>query len=183
MSTDNVFGVLNQQAIILAVKALQHDDETLLDQFGLTELDSDLAHQLKDLSIDHLNCTNSFRGSLLELKFDPRQLKLFINMAFEKTREDDQVNRAIRAGLRQPMLEEIKGITRREFATRRQRMGLPEHSKGRIENLGEDDELLVLRTWSKLKEINDPLTKYLTLFDETNISLDRAWVTLKQLEG
>lgn len=180
MST-NVFGVLNQQAIILAVKALQHDDETLLNQFGLTELESDLACQLKELSIDHLNCTNSFRGSLLQLKFDPRQLKLFINMAIEKTREDDQINRAIRAGLRQPMLEEIKGVSRREFATRRQRMGLPEHTKGRIENLGEDDELLVLRAWARLNTIADPLTKYLALFDETNISLDRAWATLKEL--
>lgn len=180
MSMDNVFGFLNQQAIILAVQALQHDDEKLLGQLGLTELDDSLAQKLKELNIDHLNCTNSFRGSLLQLKFDPRQLSIFMGMALEKTREDDQINKAIRAGLRQPMLEEIKGITRREFASRRQRMGLAVHSKGRIENLNEEDELLVLNTWQKLTAIADPLTRLLSLHQATNISLDRAWVTIKQ---
>jgi hypothetical protein len=180
MSMDNVFGFLNQQAIILAVQALQHDDEKLLGQLGLTELDDALAQQLKALNIDHLNCTNNFRGSLLQLKFDPRQLNLFMSMALEKTREDDQINKAIRAGLRQPMLEEIKGVTRREFASRRQRMSLPEHNKGRIENLSEEDELLVLRMWQNLKEVVDPLTRLLSLHQATGISLDRAWITIKQ---
>lgn len=180
MINNNIYSVLNQQAVILAVQAIQRDDFKLLTQFGLSGLDGELAQQLKDLNIDHLSSINDFRGSLLQLKFDPRQLRVCIKMALEKTREDDQVNKAIRAGIRQPTLEELKGTTRREFTARRERMGLQEHCKGRIENLNEEDELLVLRSWAKLKHINDPLTRLLALHDETQISLDRAWVAIKQ---
>ncbi len=184
MRMDNVLGVLNQQAIILAVQAIQTDDAKLLSEFGLTELDEEMAQQLKALNIEHLNCTHAFRGSLFQVRFDVRQLKNYLKMASEKTREDDQINKAIRAGLRQPMLEMMKGITRRDFAARRQRMGLPEHSKGRIEGLCEEDELSVLTSWAKLKkDIADPLERLLTLYDQTGITLDRAWVVINQLDG
>ncbi len=184
MRMDNVLGVLNQQAIILAVQAIQTDDAKLLSQFGLTELDEEMARQLKELNIEHLNCTHAFRGSLFQVRFDVRQLRNYLKMASEKTREDDQINKAIRAGMRQPMLEMMKGITRRDFAARRQRMGLPEHSKGRIEGLCEEDELAVLTAWAKLKnDQTDPLERLLTLYDKTGISLDRAWVVINQLDG
>jgi hypothetical protein len=180
MMSNNIYSTLNQQAVILAVQAIQHDDLNMLTQFGLSELDDELAQQLKHLNIDHLSAIIDFRGSLLQLKFDPRQLRVCINMALEKTREDDQINKAIRAGMRQPILEELKGTTRREFTARRERMGLPEHCKGRIENLSEADELLVLRSWATLKQFNDPLTRLLALYDETHISLDRAWIAIQQ---
>jgi hypothetical protein len=180
MMSNNIYSALNQQAVILAVQAIQRNDLKLLTQFGLSSLDGELTQQLKNLNVDHLNSINDFRGSLLQLKFDPRQLRVCLNMTIEKNREDDQINRAIKAGIRQPTLEEIKGTTRREFTARRERMGLPEHSKGRIENLSEEDELLVLRSWAKLKQINDPLTRLLALYDETQISLDRAWIAIKQ---
>lgn len=178
--TNSIYSVLNQQAIILAVQAIQRDDIKLLNQFGLSELDGDLARQLKDLNVDHLTCINDFRGSLLSFQFDDRQLRIFVTMALEKTREDDQINKAIRAGIRQPLLEELKGITRREFSARRERMHLPDHNKGRIENLTEDDEIRVLRSWSALNNISDPLERLLILHEETQISLDRAWVAIKQ---
>lgn len=175
-----IYSAINQQAVILAVQAVQKDDYRLLTQFGLTGLDVELTQQLKNLNVDSLSSINDFRGSLLQLKFDARQLRVFIKMAQEKSREDDQINKAIRAGIRQPTLEELKGTSRREFTARRVRMGLPDQSKGRIENLSEEDELLVLRTWSKLSSIDDPLGRLLALFDETKISLDRAWITIRQ---
>jgi hypothetical protein len=179
-TTDNVFGVLNQQAIILAVQALQQDDAKLLTQLGLTDLDDDVASRLKNLTIEHLNSASNFRGSLFQVLFNGRQLNLFLNMAHGKTREDHQINKAIRAGLRQPMLEELKGTPRREYASRRVLMGLQEHSKGRIESLSEEDELLVLTTWQQLNTIEDPLARLLSLHQATGISLDRAWVAIKQ---
>jgi len=180
MAMDNAFGALNQQALILAVLALQHDDAKLLTQLGLTDIDEMLAGQLRDLTIEHLNSAKSFRGSLFQLKFETRQLNLFLNMALGKTRETHQINDAIKAGLRQPMLEEIKGVSRREYASRRSLMGLPENHRGRIETLSEEDELLVLSTWQKLNDIEDPLTRWLSLHEITGISLDRAWITIQQ---
>ena len=177
---DNVFGVMNQQAIILAVQALQQDDIKLLTQLGLTNIDDDVASRLKNLTIEHLNSASKFRGSLFQVLFNSRQLDLFLNMAHGKTLEDHQINKAIQAGLRQPMLEELKGTPRREYTSRRIIMGLQEHNKGRIESLSEEDELLVLNTWQKLKNIEDPLTRLLSLHQATGVSLDRAWVTIKQ---
>lgn len=174
----NIF-IINQQAIMLAVSAIQRDDARTLEQMGLAEIDSELARQLKELQMDHLSCLVDFRGSLLHCQIDKRQLKMFVNMASEKTREDDQINKAIRAGIRQPVLEELKGVTRRDFTGRRERMEIPEHSKGRIENLNEDDEISVLRAWTKHQLIEDPLTRLLAVYDDTQISLDRAWIAIK----
>ena len=60
-------------------------------------------------------------------------------------------------------------------------MGLPEHSKGRIENLSEEDEIKVLRTWKSLESITDPLERWLKLHEITGIQLDRAWLVVRGL--
>lgn len=173
--------VLNQQALLLAVEALRNNDQRLLNQLGLEHADEALAKQLRDLNASNFTCVQDFRGTLVQVKFDTRQLKLFVDLASTKTSEDDQINDGIRAGLRQPMLEELKGITRREYTSRRMRMGLPEHSKGRIENLSEDDEIKVLRTWKTLESIDDPLKRWLKLHEITGIQLDRAWLVIRGL--
>lgn len=173
--------VLNQQALLLAVEALRNNDQHLLNQLGLEHADEALAKQLRDLNASNFTCVQDFRGTLVQVKFDTRQLKLFVDLASTKTSEDDQINDGIRAGLRQPMLEELKGITRREYTARRMRMGLPEHSKGRIENLSEDDEIKVLRTWKTLESLDDPLERWLKLHEITGIQLDRAWLVIRGL--
>lgn len=173
--------VLNQQALLLAVEALRNNDQRLINQLGLDGADESLARKLRDLNASNFTIVQDFRGTLLQVKFDTRQLQLFVDLASTKTNEDDQVNQAIRAGLRQPMLEELKGTTRREYTTRRTLMGLPEHSKGRIENLSEEDEIKVLRTWKSLESIADPLERWLKLHEITGIQLDRAWLVVRGL--
>lgn len=173
--------VLNQQVLLLAVEALRNNDQRLISQLGLDGADESLARQLRELNASKFTIVQDFRGTLVQVKFDTRQLQLFVELASSKTNEDDQVNQAIRAGLRQPMLEELKGITRREYTSRRTLMGLPEHSKGRIENLSEEDEIKVLRTWKSLESIADPLERWLTLHEVTGIQLDRAWLVVRGL--
>lgn len=180
MQKDNAFFNLNQQALVLAAEALRNDDASLLDQLGLGDIEESTFAKLRSINISALSCTREFRGQLLHVKFDARQLGLFLNMASSKSEEDELINRSIKAGLRQPMLEELKGISRRDYANRRMRMGLPDHSKGRIENLNEEDELIVLQVWRDLKDIEDPLERYLALFDHTQVSLDRAWLVIKE---
>ncbi len=172
---------LNQQALIIAAQALQQDDTRLLAQLGLLNIDEPLASKLKKLSVDQLSAINGFKGSLTQVCIDKDALKLCLGFVENKTREDDLINRAILAGLRHPMLEKLKGISRREYNARRERLNLPEHQKGRIEVLNEEDELNVLRTWDELEEFNDPLERYLALHEKTGISLDRAWICIREL--
>jgi hypothetical protein len=173
--------VLNQQALLLAVEALRNNDQRLITQLGLDGANESLARQLRELNASNFTVVQDFRGTLVQVKFDTRQLQLFVELASSKTNEDDQVNQAIRAGLRQPMLEELKGTTRREYTSRRTLMGLPEHSKGRIENLSEEDEIRVLRTWKSLESVSDPLERWLKLHELTGIQLDRAWLVVRGL--
>jgi hypothetical protein len=172
---------INQQILLAAADALRSQDTHLLSHLGLSTIDSITADQLRSVSVDRLACLNHFRGSLLDVRLNTQNLRMFLGFANDKVSEDDQINAAIRAGMRQPMLEELKGITRREFAGRREHMGLPEHTRGRIEVLSEEDELLVLRTWKTLESIADPLDRYLETYRLTNISLDQAYTTIKQL--
>ncbi|WP_191968664.1 STY4526/YPO1902 family pathogenicity island replication protein [Cellvibrio sp. KY-GH-1] len=173
---------LNHQALLAVAEALRNGDSQLLNQLGLGAIDQSVASQLKALSADRIACLPNFKGSLFQLRIDPHTLRLYLGFADSKVTEDDLVNRAIRAGLRQPMLEELKGISRRDFAARRSRMSLPEHSRGRIEVLSEEEELTVLRAWEKLRDIEDPLERLIALHQETDIALDQAYITIKQLQ-
>ena len=181
MSANRHLTFINQQFLLAAADALRSQDAHLLSQLGLSKIDQSTAEQLRRVSVDRLACLNDFRGSLLDVRLNTQNLRMFLGFANDKVSEDDQINAAIRAGIRQPMLEEIKGIGRREFASRREHMGLPEHARGRIEVLSEADELLVLRTWEKLKSMSDLLERYLRIHELTGISLDQAYTTIKQL--
>lgn len=172
---------INQQALLAAAEALRNEDIQLLNQLGLDNIDQGLATQLKSLSADRLACLPKFKGCLFQLKVDANSLKHYLGFADSKVSEDDIINRAIKAGIRQPMLEELKGISRRDYAERRTRMGLPEQHRGRIEVLNEEDEINVLRAWQKLEHIDDLLLRLLALHDETRISLDQAYTSIKQL--
>ncbi len=181
MQSQYYLSLINQQALLAAAEALRTQDTKMLELLGVDQLDDCTANQLKMITTDRLATLNTFKGILCQLKLDPTGLRLFLGFADGKVTEDELVNQAIRAGMRQPMLEQLKGITRREYAARRARMGLPEHSRGRIEALSEADELLVLRTWGKLKACPDPLQRYLALYEETKIALDQAYTTIHNL--
>lgn len=172
---------INTQVILAAADALRQEDMHLLKQLGLERLDEDVATRLKEVSADKLSCLSNFKGSLFQMKVDTKALRHFLDLANERVSEDELVNRAIKAGLRQPMLEELKGTSRREFASRRSRMQLPDHTRGRIEALNEEDELSVLRTWRQLDFMEDYLERLVALHEKTGISLDQAYSTIKEL--
>lgn len=173
--------LINQQYLLAAADALRNQDAFLIAQLGLANIDQITAEKLKSVSIDRLSCLTNFRGTLLDVHVNVHNLAMFLGFANGKIVEDDLITQAIRAGMRQPMLEELKGIGRREFTARRSRMGLPDHTRGRIEMLNEEQELLVLKTWNQLAGITDPLERYLALHSATGIELDQAYTTIKQL--
>ncbi|WP_331351199.1 STY4526/YPO1902 family pathogenicity island replication protein [Cellvibrio sp. UBA7671] len=181
MMQNHYLALINQQILLAAADALRTQDAHLINQLGLGSIDETTANQLKQVSADRLACLSNFRGTLLDVRLNAQNLRIFLGFANDKVGEDDLINKAIRAGMRQTMLEELKGIGRREFSSRRERMGLPEHTRGRIEVLGESDELKVLKVWGKLTHISDPLERYLALHSETGIGLDQAYITIKQL--
>lgn len=181
MSNNHHLTFMNQQFLLAAADALRSQDVHLINQLGLSAIDENTADQLRRVSVDRLACLNTFRGALLDVRLNTQNLRMFLGFANDKVSEDDQVNSAIRAGIRQPMLEELKGTSRREFTSRRVLMGLPEHTRGRIEVLKEADELLLLRTWNELNKLDDLLERFLELHRITGIGLDQAYTTIKQL--
>lgn len=176
--TTSVLSGLNQQAILLAIHALQQDDVTVIAQLGLSGLADDAIKKLKSLTAQEILVVSDFRGQLAEIRIIPRMLENFLSLANSKTHDDQLIDEAILAGMRQPVLQTLKGVTRREFTTRRTRLNLPENPRGRIENLGEDDEMRVLRAWQKHANINDPLERYVQLYRDTQIPLDQAYLSI-----
>jgi hypothetical protein len=172
---------INTQVILAAADALRQEDFHLLKQLGLDHLDEEVASRLKQVSADRLSCLSNFKGSLFQMKVDTTALRHFLDLANERVSEDELINRAIMAGLRQPTLEELKGTTRREYASRRSRMNLPDHTRGRIEALSDEDELSVLRSWKQLDVLEDYLERLVALHEKTGISLDQAYSTIKEL--
>lgn len=141
------------------------------------------AEKIKALSMMDFSCADEFRSPIARISVDERLLNLFIQFANSKSRDEILITQAIRAGIRQSQLESLKGTSRREYDDKRKRMGLPEHSKGRIEQLSMEDELILLREWEKLSDIPDELERYVVLNQRTGISIDRAWITVKQVEA
>jgi hypothetical protein len=179
MNTTVLHG-LNQQALLLAISALKNDDITVITQLGLADLNTEAIRKLKALTAQEILVTYEFRGQLAEIRIIPRMLENFLSMANSKTHEDALIDEAILAGMRQPILQELKGITRREFAARRDRMSLPDNRRGRIENLSEEDELRAIKSWQQQDAIGDPLERYVSVYRDTQIPLDQAYLSINQ---
>lgn len=170
-----------QLVLLAAADALRNMDHRMIEELGLGLLDRETADRLQSLTTDRIAYLNNFKGSVGQFRIDPNGVRLFLGLAESKVTEDELINRAINAGMRQPMLEQLKGVSRREYTARRERMGLPEHARGRIEVLDQEKELLVLRTWQKLEHISDPLLRYVTLHEETRVGLDQAFITINNM--
>jgi Protein of unknown function (DUF2857) len=173
-----VLNGLNQQAILLAISALQTDDLNIIAQLGLGGLADEAIKKLKALTAKEILVASDFRGQLAEIRINPRMMENFLSMASSKTHEDELIDEAIAAGMRQPVLQDLKGVTRREFTTRRTRLHLPENPRGRIENLDEDDEMRVLRSWQKHAHVRDVLERYVHVFRDTQVPLDQAYLSI-----
>jgi len=172
---------VNKNVIMLAALALTGDDETLIEELGLDQLDDSIIRRLINLTIEQLNYVADFRGTLVDIRFNPRQLSLYLEMAARKQAENDLVNRAIQSGMRQFMLEKYTGLSRREYSIRRKQLNLPGHEKGRIEMLNEVEEVKVIREWSSLCETEEnELERYCQLYERTGISLDRVFQVIEQ---
>jgi hypothetical protein len=176
------FSLINQQALISAADALRRDDHDLIEALGLNDMSASVAHKLKNLTLVEIACAHEFRAPILRIEFDLKATEWFLNFAANKSQEDELINRAIAAGMRHGQLYELKGVARRDFDQRRQRLGLTELSKGPVQSLNEDDELTVLREWKRLQSIADLLTRYVELHERTGVGLDRAWICIKSSE-
>jgi hypothetical protein len=153
---------------------------------GLNDMDDTSLTTLSMLNVHQLSFAEDFRGQLVDARLSPRGLSLYLDMAIRKQRDRDIENQAIRAGMRQFMMQRLTGMSRREYESRLKLLGLPRHDRGRIELLTDDEEALVFSEWKKMcPEPNSTygLEHFCKLFDETGISLDRAYQSVEQLRS
>lgn len=174
MDTNSLFGDFNRQALILAHTALKSDDPRLIESLGLNELEANVRTAISNLNLSQLLLTDAFRGCLAEVRFNERQLRNYLGMARSKEQEESLINEAITAGIRQPQLQELKGVSRREFDLRRVRLSVPEKPRGPIEHLSEEEDLKVARAWMQTRDVVDPLERYLAVHRMTEVPLDQA---------
>jgi hypothetical protein len=174
MDTNSLFGDFNRQALILAHTALKSDDPRLMEALGLNDLEVSVRTAISNLNLSQLLMTDAFRGCLAEVRFNERQLRNYLGMTRSKEQEESLLNDSITAGIRQPQLQELKGVSRREFDVRRVRLGVPEKPRGPIEHLSEEEDLKVARAWMQTKELTDPLERYLAVHRMTEVPLDQA---------
>jgi len=174
MDNNSLFGDFNRQALILAHSALKSDDPRLIQALGLDGIEVTIRTAISELNLSQLCLTDAFRGCLAEVRFNERQLRNYLGMAASKEAEEALLNDAITAGIRQPQLQELKGVSRREFDIRRVRLGVPEKPRGPIEHLSEEDDVKVARAWQATKNLPDPLERYLSVHKITDVPLDQA---------
>jgi hypothetical protein len=177
------FAMLNQQALIAAADAIRSDDHKMIEALGLEDIPERVALKLKNMTMSDIAYAREFRGQIMSIRIDPSIAELYLDFASNKAREDDLITAAIMGGIRQSHLEQIKGVSRRDYEARRKRLGLSEHPRGRVYTLSEDDELRVLKTWQELEPIEDLLARYVELYNRTQIRIDSAWITVNQFAG
>jgi len=183
---NHAIGKLNKAALELAILAIQEDSPDTIAMLGLNDMDDTSLTTLSMLNVHQLSFSEDFRGQLVDARLSPRGLNLYLDMAIRKQRDRDIENQAIRAGMRQFMMQRLTGMNRREYESRLKLLGLPGHDRGRIELLTDDEEALVFSEWKKLcPEPNSSygLEQFCQLFEETGISLDRAYQSVEQLRS
>lgn len=170
-----VLYALNREAICVAASAAQRSDFNLLQRLGI---DEDCIPLLKSIGIHELDRLRDFQASVVDIHFNSQTLTQLLSHLQRETQQEALVDRAIRLGLRQPMLRALAGISRREFEQRRAMLKMPPGEPGRIESLNERDELRVLNLWLSLKkdepQLND-LERLCRVAEETALSADRIW--------
>ena len=170
-----VLYALNREAICVAASAAQRSDFNLLQRLGI---DEDCIPLLKSIGIHELDRLRDFQASVVDIHFNSQTLTQLLSHLQRETQQEALVDRAIRLGLRQPMLRALAGISRREFEQRRAMLKMPAGEPGRIESLNERDELRVLYLWMTLKKDEPQLTdleRLCRVADETALSADRIW--------
>ena len=173
---------LNREAIMTAVKAAKAGDAALLSQMGL--MDGRTITDLKALSLESLMMGDNFPGAIVDLRFNEHSLNLYIKHVTREGCREQLINEAISLGIRQQMLEQLTGIGRREFEQRRQILGAPKLSRGRVEHLSRAREEAVFDAWQALDEHDDnddALFKCVAISKRLGIRLDQVWSSIAQL--
>ncbi len=177
ISTTRKFLSLNREALLMAATAAQSADTRVLDQLGV---EPDAVPMLKHMKASDLDKLESFPTSLLEVRFNRHNMARLLQRINEEGESTDLVDRAIRGGIRQPQLNNLSGISRREFDQRCKMLGLPPKTPGRVNAFNERQEIQVDGCWKKLKELmgDQPdtlLTRLVETHDETGASIDQIW--------
>lgn len=92
---NHYLALINQQILLAAADALRTQDAHLINQLGLGSIDETTANQLKQVSADRLACLSNFRGTLLDVRLNAQNLRIFLGFANDKVGEDDLINKAI----------------------------------------------------------------------------------------
>ena len=164
--------------MMAVVDAAQSGEVTILEQMGI---DAGTAEQLRQLPLDVLTRGKGFRASMLRIQVNKPVVGMYINHISKESQNESHIDQAIRLGLRQPMLNALCGLSRREYDNRRNFLGLPPHSTGRIKALGEEDEIEVYERWLQLY-VEQPgaslLERLIMLSEQTGHRADAIWTSL-----
>ncbi len=169
---------LNHQAIRAVVQAARNSDDRQIREFGLTP---EIVAQLSKLSMEELETLTEFNDSVVKIYFDSHAVALLLQHVSKQTVLESDINKAIRLGARQPMLYELTGLSRRDFARRCRLLQLPLPQRGRIRTLRPEEEEQLYELWYKNRNMG-MLSRYIRVAEETGLPLDRIWSALQEAE-
>lgn len=168
---------LNREAILMAATAAQSADTQVLGQLGV---EPEAIPLLKDMKASDLEKLESFPASLLEVRFNRHNITRLLQRISEESESIDMMDRAIKGGIRQSILNRLCGIGRREFDQRCQMLGVPLKTPGRVDSLTERKEIEVDGCWKHMKEDlgedeETLLTRLIKTHEQTGASIDQIW--------
>jgi hypothetical protein len=179
---NNFYGDFNRQMLLLAHAAIKHEDAELMKTLGLDRVNETLKSSLRDITVSQLQQAVSFRGLLAEVRYNDTALRNFVAMSSNKQAEDDLVKESIIAGIRQPQLQQLKGIGRRDYDKLRAKLGVPERPRGPIERLDDEQEALVYRAWRSSTSVRDKLERLIDVHRKTGVPLDQIHLAISDVD-
>ncbi len=176
-NTCRKFLSLNREALLMAATAAQSADTHVLGQLGV---EPEAIPLLKDMKASDLEKLESFPASLLEVRFNRHNITRLLQRISDEGHSIDLADRAIKGGIRQPALNQLCGISRREFDQRCEMLGVPLKTPGRVDSLTERKEIEVDGRWKSITEDmgNHEETLLLRLIkthEDTGTSIDQIW--------
>ena len=165
---------LNREAVCMLAAAAQRSDYRFLECLGIED---ECIPLLRTVGIHELDRLHDIPALVVEVKFNVDALTRTLRYLKRESVQEELIDRAIKLGLRQPMLRALTGISRREYDARRAALKLDPKEPGRIESLSERDEIRVLELWERLSEDSElsDLERLCLVAEQTSLSADRVW--------
>lgn len=153
--------------------------EANLQRLAFIGLDAETANLLRTLKADEIMKLSRIPAPMITIQFNQDQLKQQINCAKSESMKCELIDQLILMDASLAMMMSLTSISRAEYESRQEFLGITSTGAGRPKALTKTQELSVIDLWDKYKDL-DEIERYHKVGLDTQIPLKQIWAYMMQ---